>query len=45
MGWQLFDEDDFDRFIKNTCKKEGTETCLNITNKKSNKRQSQIQTI
>jgi hypothetical protein len=25
MGWQLFDEDDFNRFIKSTCKKEGTE--------------------
>ena len=30
MGWQLFDEFDFDRFIQNTCKKEGTETCPNI---------------
>ena len=26
LGWQLFDEDDFDRFIKSTCKKEGTQT-------------------
>ncbi len=30
MGWQLFDEFDFDRFIQNTCKKEGTETCPNV---------------
>lgn len=26
MGWQLFDEEDFNRFIKNTCKKEGTQS-------------------
>ena len=30
MGWQLFDENDFDRFIQNTCKKEGAETCSNV---------------
>ena len=24
MRWQLFDEDDFNRFIQNNCKKEGT---------------------
>ncbi|WP_420545283.1 AsnC family protein [Nitrosopumilus sp.] len=30
MGWQLFDEDDFARFIQSTCKKQGTETCPNI---------------
>jgi len=34
MGWQLFDEFDFDRFIQNTCKKEGTETCPNIMKNK-----------
>jgi DNA-binding Lrp family transcriptional regulator len=37
MGWQIFDESDFDRFIQNTCKKEGVETCPNITNKKNKK--------
>jgi len=37
MGWQLFDENDFDRFIKNTCKKEGTDIHPNITNEKSKK--------
>jgi DNA-binding Lrp family transcriptional regulator len=35
MGWQLFDEDDFNRFIQTTCKKEGTETAPNILEKKS----------
>ena len=35
MGWQLFDEDDFNRFIQSTCKKEGLETCPNILKKKS----------
>jgi DNA-binding Lrp family transcriptional regulator len=35
MGWQLFDELDFDRFIQNTCKKEGTETCPNIKKNKT----------
>ena len=25
MGWQLFDEDDFKRFIQSICKKEGTD--------------------
>jgi DNA-binding Lrp family transcriptional regulator len=25
MGWQLFDENDFHRFIQSTCKKEGTD--------------------
>ena len=35
MGWQLFDEFDFDRFIQNTCKKEGTETCPNIKKSKT----------
>lgn len=34
MGWQLFDEDDFDRFIKSTCKKEGTEICPDIAKKR-----------
>jgi DNA-binding Lrp family transcriptional regulator len=38
MGWQLFDEDDFKRFIQNTCKKEGTETCPDLSKKKSNKK-------
>ena len=33
MGWQLFDEDDFDRFIQNTCKKEGMDTYPNILKK------------
>ena len=27
MGWQLFDEDEFNRFIQNMCREEGTETC------------------
>ena len=35
MGWQLFDEDDFNRFIQSTCKKEGTEIYPNISKKKS----------
>ena len=39
MGWQLFDENDFDRFIQSTCKKEGTETCPNIMTKKKSPRQ------
>ena len=34
MGWQLFDENDFDRFIKSTCKKEGTEICPDIAKKR-----------
>ena len=38
MGWQLFDEGDFDRFIQSTCKKEGTETCPNIMAKKKSTR-------
>ena len=33
MGWQLFDENDFNRFIQNTCKKEGMDTCPNILKK------------
>ena len=37
MGWQLFDEDDFDRFIRNTCKKEGMDTYPNILKKPSRK--------
>jgi DNA-binding Lrp family transcriptional regulator len=37
IGWQLFDEDDFDRFIQNTCKKEGLDTCPNIMKKSSRK--------
>jgi DNA-binding Lrp family transcriptional regulator len=37
MGWQLFNEDDFDRFIQNTCKKEGLDTCPNIMKKSSRK--------
>ena len=35
MGWQLFEEQDFDRFIQSTCKKEGMETCPNISGKRS----------
>ena len=35
LGWQLFDENDFKRFIQSTCKKEGVETCPNILKKKS----------
>ena len=35
MGWQLFDEDDFNRFIKSTCKKEGTEPTQSLTNQKN----------
>jgi len=38
MGWQLFDEEDFKRFIQNTCKKEGTETCPDISKKNSSKK-------
>ena len=39
MGWQLFDEEEFTRFIQKTCKEEGTETCPNIISpKKSLKR-------
>ena len=34
MGWQLFDEDEFNRFIQNTCREEGTETCPDITKSK-----------
>ena len=33
MGWQLFDEDDFDRFIQNICKKKGMDTYPNILKK------------
>lgn len=33
MGWQLFDENDFDRFIQNMCKKEGMDTYPNILKK------------
>ena len=36
MGWQLFDEDEFNKFIQNTCKAEGTETCPNIIKPKNN---------
>ena len=35
MGWQLFDEDDFNRFIQSTCKKEGTEVTPGILKNKS----------
>jgi len=38
MGWQLFDEEDFKRFIQSTCKKEGTETCPDISKKNSTKK-------
>ncbi len=34
MGWQLFDENDFDRFIQTTCKKEGTKSSLNLAKSK-----------
>ena len=34
MGWQLFDEDEFNRFIQKTCKEEGSETCPNIIKSK-----------
>jgi DNA-binding Lrp family transcriptional regulator len=37
MGWQLFNEDDFNRFIQSTCKKEGSEIAPNVK-KKSIKR-------
>ena len=30
MGWQLFEEKDFERFIQSMCQKEGAETCPNI---------------
>ncbi|MDH3277033.1 MAG: AsnC family protein [Nitrosopumilus sp.] len=35
MGWQLFDEEDFNRFIQSTCKKEGTDVIPNSVKKKS----------
>lgn len=35
MGWQLFDEDDFNRFIQNMSKKENVETIQNMSKKKS----------
>jgi len=38
MGWQLFDEDDFKRFIQSTCKKEGTEIYPDISKKNSSKK-------
>ncbi len=38
MGWQLFDEDDFNRFIRSTSKKEGTEILPNILKKNSRSR-------
>lgn len=38
MGWQLFDEEDFKRFIQSTCKKEGTETYPDISKKNSSKK-------
>jgi len=38
MGWQLFDEEDFKRFIQSACKKEGIETCPDISEKKSSKK-------
>jgi len=38
MGWQLFNEEDFERFIQSTCKKEGTETCPDLSKNKSRKK-------
>jgi len=38
MGWQLFDEEDFKRFIQSTCKKEGTEIFPDISKKNSSKK-------
>ena len=35
MGWQLFDEDDFDRFIQTTCREQGSETCPDVRKPKS----------
>ena len=35
LGWQLFDEDDFNRFIQNMSKKEGTENSITLSKKKS----------
>ena len=35
MHWQIFDENDFQRFIKNTCKKEGTQIYSEIVGKTS----------
>jgi len=34
MGWQLFDENDFDRFIQNTLKQEGVNVYPNLTKKR-----------
>ena len=38
LGWQLFDEDDFNRFIQNMSKKEGTENSITLSKKKSIKK-------
>ena len=38
MGWQLFDEFDFDRFIQSTCKKEGTETYPSLMKSKTSRK-------
>lgn len=38
LGWQLFDEDDFDRFIQSMCKKEGSETSIALSKKKSSEK-------
>lgn len=38
LGWQLFDENDFDRFIQSMSKKEGIETGITLSKKKSIKK-------
>jgi len=38
LGWQLFDEDDFERFIQSMSKKEGAETYMPVSKKKSSKK-------
>jgi len=38
LGWQLFDENDFDRFIQSMSKKEGAETSITFSKKKSIKK-------
>lgn len=38
LGWQLFDEDDFNRFIQSMSKKEGVDTGITLSKKKSIKK-------
>ncbi len=45
MDWHLFDENDFNRFIQNMCKQEGTDTCPNIMAKKKSTRRKSANTL